>query len=358
MFIYCLNTIRKIIYIIFTSVFLYYFIPPNYLQASNHILSIEELKVTKEIDLEFSRNRVIDEAFKMAFYRLLSQILNSTDIKKIKNIKMKDIKNLVENFKIQNEIFRNNKYYADFNVYFSKKKVKYFLEKENLFFSNPKKISVLFLPIIVDQEKLYLFNENIFYKRWHDDKDQSGLINYIMPLEDIDEISKLISSQENLETLNINEIAKKYNTKNYILSLIYLNQKKLTFFSKIKFEEFKKNSNAVFYDINIKNNNSVMSVIKKIKIQLNDIWKDFNEVNTSIKLSMNIILESNSADEISKFENTLSRIDDIDSFLIKKFNLDKTIYEVNYNTNPSKLIKQFSINNYTIVNEEGSWVVK
>ena len=205
---------------------------------------------------------------------------------------------------------------------------------------------------------MYLFNENIFYKRWHDDKDQSGLINYIMPLEDIDEISKLISSQENLETLNINEIAKKYNTKNYILSLIYLNQKKLTFFSKIKFEEFKKNSNAVFYDINIKNNNSVMSVIKKIKIQLNDIWKDFNEVNTSIKLSMNIILESNSADEISKFENTLSRIDDIDSFLIKKFNLDKTIYEVNYNTNPSKLIKQFSINNYTIVNEEGSWVVK
>ena len=120
MFIYCLNTIRKIIYIIFTSVFLYYFIPPNYLQASNHILSIEELKVTKEIDLEFSRNRVIDEAFKMAFYRLLSQILNSTDIKKIKNIKMKDIKNLVENFKIQNEIFRNNKYYADFNVYFMK----------------------------------------------------------------------------------------------------------------------------------------------------------------------------------------------------------------------------------------------
>ena len=42
-----------------------------------------------------------------------------------------------------------------------------------------------------------------------------------MPIEDIDEILKLISSQENLENLDIIEIAKKYNTENYILSLIY-----------------------------------------------------------------------------------------------------------------------------------------
>ena len=80
----------------------------------------------------------------------------------------------------------------------------------------------MFLPIIIEQENLYLFNENIFFKNWLTNKDQSGLINYIMPLEDIDEILKLISSQENLENLDIVEIARKYNTENYILSLIYL----------------------------------------------------------------------------------------------------------------------------------------
>ena len=93
-----------------------------------------------------------------------------------------------------------------------KKKSNFFLEKKNLFYSNPTQISVLFFPIIVEQENLYLFNENIFYKYWLTNKDQSGLINYIMPLEDIDETLKLISSQENLENLDIIEIAKNYKT--------------------------------------------------------------------------------------------------------------------------------------------------
>ena len=132
MFISFSDVINKIFNIIFTLTFLF-FISSNRLLASNHILAVEELEISEQIDLEFSRNKIIDEAFKKAFYRLLSQILNSKDIKKLKNINMREIKTLVENFKIKNEIFRENKYYANFNVYFNKKKIKFFLEKKNLF---------------------------------------------------------------------------------------------------------------------------------------------------------------------------------------------------------------------------------
>ena len=357
MFISFLNTLKKTIYIIFILTFLSVTSSDHSL-ASNHILAVEKLEISKEIDLKFSRNKIIDDAFKKAFYRLLSQILNSSDIKKLKNVNMREIKTLVENFKIKNEIFRESKYYANFDVYFNKKKIKFFLEKKNLFYSNPKQISVLFLPIIIEQENLYLFNENIFYKYWLTNKDQSGLINYIMPLEDIDEILKLISSQENLENLDIIEIAKKYNTENYILSLIYLEKKKLNFFSKIKFEEYKKNSNLIFYNVDIKDEDSIATIIKKAKVHLNDIWKDFNEINTSIKLSINLILNSNDADKVSKFENTLAKIDDIGSFSIKKFDLNKTVYEIIYNTDPNKLIKQFSIYGFEIVNDESRWVIQ
>ena len=357
MFISFLNTLKKTIYIIFILTFLS-IISSDHSLASNHILAVEELEISKKIDLEFSRNKIIDDAFKKAFYRLLSQILNSSDIKKLKNVNMREIKTLVENFKIKNEIFRENKYYANFDVYFNKKKIKFFLEKKNLFYSNPKQISVLFLPIIIEQENLYLFNENIFYKYWLVNKDPSGLINYIKPLEDLDEILKLINSQKNLENLDIIQIAKKYNTENYILSLIYLEKKKLNFFSKIKFEEYKKNSNLIFYDVDIKNEESIATIIKKAKVHLNDIWKDFNKINTSIKLSINLILNSNDADKVSKFENTLAKIDDIGSFSIKKFDLNKTVYEIIYNTDPNKLIKQFSIYGFEIVNDESRWVIQ
>ena len=357
MFIYFFNTIKKTIYIIFTLLFLS-IISSNHSLSSNHTLAVKELEISKEIDLEFSRNKIIDDAFKKAFYRLLSQILNSSDSKKLKNVNMKEIKTLVENFKIKNEIFRESKYYANFDVYFNKKKIKFFLEKKNLFYSNPKKISVLFLPIIIKQEKLYIFNDNIFYKYWSINKDQSGLINYIMPLEDIDETLELIGSQENLENLDIIEIAKKYNTENYILSLIYLEKKKMNFFSKIKFEEYKKNSNLIFYGVDIKDEDSIAIIIKKTKVHLNDIWKDFNEINTSIKLSINLILNTNDADKIFKFENTLTTIDDIASFSIKKFDLNKTIYEIIYNTDPNRLIKQFSIYGFEIVNDEEKWIIQ
>ena len=357
MFISYSNIIKKIFNIIFALTFLF-FISSDHSLASNHTLAVEELEISKEIDLEFSRIKIIDEAFKKAFYRLLSQILNSTDIKKLKNVNMREIKTLVENFKIKNEVFRENKYYANFDVYFNKKKIKFFLEKKNLFYSNPKQISVLFLPIIIEQENLHLFNDNIFYKYWLTNKVQSGLINYIMPLEDIDETLNLIRSQENLENLDIIEIAKKYNTENYILSLIYLENKKLNFFSKIKFQEYKKNSNLIFHKVDTKDADSILSVIKKVKMHLDDIWKDFNEINTSIKLSINLILNSNDEDKISKFENTLTKIDDINSFSIKKFDLNKTVYEIVYNTNPNKLIKQFSIYGFKIVNVEDLWLIQ
>jgi len=357
MFISSLNTIKKTIYITFTLIFLS-IVLSGYSFASNHTLAVKELEISKEIDLKFSRNKIIDFAFKKAFHRLLSQILNSSDIKKLKNVNMKEIKTLVENFKIKNEIFRESKYYADFDVYFNKKKIKSFLEKKNLFYSNPKQISVLFLPVIIEHENLYLFNENIFYKYWLTNKDQSGLINYIMPIEDIDEILQLISSHENLENLDIIEIAKKYNIENYILSLIYLEKKKLNFFFKIKFEEYKKNSNLIFNGVDIQNEDSIAAIIKEVKVHLNDIWKDFNEINTSIKLSINLILNSNDAKKISKFENTLTKIDDIGFFSIKKFDLNKTVYEIIYNTDPNKLIKQFSIYGFEIANEESRWVVQ
>ena len=106
--------------------------------ASNHTLAVEELEISKEIDLEFSRIKIIDEAFKKAFYRLLSQILNSTDIKKLKNVNMREIKTLVENFKIKNEISRESKYYANFDVYFNKKKNKIFFREKKLILFKPK----------------------------------------------------------------------------------------------------------------------------------------------------------------------------------------------------------------------------
>ena len=73
---------------------------------------------------------------------------------------------------------------------------------------------------------------------------------------------------------------------------------------------------------------------------------------------MNLILNSNDPDKIYKFQNTLAKIDDISSFSITKFDLNKTVYEVIYNTDPNRLIKQFSNYDFEIVNDESRWIIQ
>ena len=256
MIIFFINIIKKAIYIIFIIIFLSLILSKHSF-ASVNIFTVEKLEVSGQINLEFSRNNMIEDAFESAFDNLLSQILNSSDYRKINNTDLKEIKHLVESFKIKKEIFRDSRYQAEFDVSFNKKKVIKFLENKNLFYSNPKNISSLFLPIIVEGNKLFLFYENIFYKRWLIEQDKNDLINYIMPLEEIGELPNLIYPQDTIENLNMIDIAKKYNTENYILCLIIKKENKLNFYSKIKFEENKKNSNLTFDNFELNNKNSV-----------------------------------------------------------------------------------------------------
>lgn len=354
---FSINIIKKAIYIIFAIIFLSLFLLKHTFALDN-IFTVKELEVSGIIDLKFSRNNMIEHAFDIAFDSLLSQILNSSDYQKINNTNLKQIKNLVENFKIKNEIFRDNRYQAKFDVSFDKNKIIKFLENKNLFFSNPKKISAIFFPIIIEENKLFFFYENIFYKLWLVEQDKNDLINYIMPLEEIDELPNLIYSKDTIENLKMIDIAKKYNTENYILCLIIKKENKLNFYSKIKFEENKKNSNLTFDNFELNNKNSVYKTIKKLKIEFNDIWKNFNQVNTSLKLSLDLILNTTDANEISKFEKILDEIDDINSFSIRKFDLNKTIYTVIYNTGPNKLKNEFFKYGFSLSQESGYWFVK
>jgi hypothetical protein len=49
------------------------------------------------------------------------------------------------------------------------------------------------VPILVDIEtdNIYLFNDNIFYKRWNDVKKNYQLLEYLLPSEDLEDLNKI-----------------------------------------------------------------------------------------------------------------------------------------------------------------------
>ena len=70
----------------------------------------------------------------------MNKILLSRDIEKINNIKLDQVRNLINSFQILEESYRKDEYTAKIKVFYSGAKVKKFLSQKNISFSHPKNI--------------------------------------------------------------------------------------------------------------------------------------------------------------------------------------------------------------------------
>ena len=163
--------------------------------SEENYFQIKNFKIQEKIETNFSREKIIEESLKKTFNQLLKQILLSKDIGYIKKVKLVDIKSFIKSFELYEESFLGNEYSAKLNIYFDKDKIGFFLAKNNLVFSAPKNVSLMFFPIILDRGKIFLFEDNIIYKNFSEyAKKEKNVINYIIPVSEIDELQKIIKS--------------------------------------------------------------------------------------------------------------------------------------------------------------------
>ncbi|MDC1138166.1 hypothetical protein OAS98_05595, partial [Candidatus Pelagibacter sp.] len=111
--------------------------------------SVNDLEISTPFEINFDKNKIIDEGFAQAFNRLVLSILQTQDQKKLSKTPISLIKSMIETFSIQEEKFINEVYYLSLNVSFNKKKILNLMEKKNIFPSLPVEKNVFFLPIIV-----------------------------------------------------------------------------------------------------------------------------------------------------------------------------------------------------------------
>ena len=128
----------KILYIFFVLLSLnLFFFSTDKIQAKS--FSVDNIEISKPFEINFDKNRVIDEGFIKAFSELIYTITISSDYKIIRNIKLNEIKGMIESFSIKEEKFINEVYYVNLGVSFNKKKIFNYLEKKNIFPSIPQK---------------------------------------------------------------------------------------------------------------------------------------------------------------------------------------------------------------------------
>ena len=136
----------KILYIffLFLSLVLFFF-STDKVEANS--FSIDNIEISKPFEINFDKNIVIDNGFIKAFSELISKITISSDHKVTDDIKLNQIKGMIESFSIKEEKFINDIYFVNLGVSFNKKKIFKFLENKNIFPSIPTKKNFYLFPL-------------------------------------------------------------------------------------------------------------------------------------------------------------------------------------------------------------------
>ena len=350
------NFKRLYIHFCFLALFNIFFSTEN-IQAKT--FSINDIEISTPFEINFNKNKIIEEGFAQAFNRLVLSILQTQDQKKLINTPIGLIKSMIETFSIKEEKFIDEVYYLSLNVSFNKKKILNLMEKKNIFPSLPVEKKIFFLPIIVDKNKdeISIFSENYIFNNWNSNNQKYHLLRYILPTEDLDDFNLIKRYSKILESYNFSEIIKKYNIDEYIISIIFKENDNIKVLNKINFNQEESLKNISFQNLNIDNYKGADKLIESLKSVYENYWKSKNEINTSVKISLTVSINNNNNSKISKFEEILDNADLVYNYYIYKFNNKDSFYKIIFNGSPDHFLKFMKNKNYEFDIQNKIWSV-
>ena len=328
--------------------------------AQGKIFKIEDIEISEPFDTNFNKEKVINKAFSAAFKELTLSVITTKDKSKINYTNLLEIKYLVESFEIKNETFLNNQYIAKFNVNFNKKKILNFFENKNIFPSLKRNKDFLTILIFIDNDinQIFLYEKNPFYKNWNNNSEKYFLINYILIDEDLEDVKIINENKENIENYQFEKIIKKYDLKDYIISIIFKNDKELRILSKFYFDENLKIINNKYKNVDLTDNKNLNDIINETKTNLEDLWKSNNLINTSIKLPINIQLNPKDTFKIINFEQEMDKIDLIYDYYITNISSNNLNYKIIFNGSPKQFLKIMKEKNIVVDIENEIWKIR
>tara|TARA_B100000902_G_scaffold209990_1_gene199826 strand:+ start:196 stop:1275 length:1080 start_codon:yes stop_codon:yes gene_type:complete len=321
---------------------------------------INNIEISTPFEINFDKNEIIDEGFIKAFEQMILSIVQTKDQKKLEYTSLNLIKGMVETFSINEEKFIDEIYYLSLNVSFNKKKIFNFLQKQNIFPSLPIRKKIFFIPVIFDENKdeIFIFSESDLYNFWNLNIKKYHLLEYVLPTEDLEDYNLIKSNSKNLENFKFEEIIKKYNLEDYIISIFFKNNDTIRVINKINFNDQILLKNFKFEKLKLTNDKEIFMLIENLKNMYENYWKSKNEINNSVKSSFFVSVENTNNSKISDFEEVMKNIDLINNFKINKFDNKNNIYKIIFNGSPDYFLKTMKNKDYEFDTNDQIWILK
>ncbi len=169
----------------------------------------------------------------------------------------------------------------------------------------------------------------------------------------------LIKSKSiNIENYDFEQIIKKYFLEHSIIALIFKNDDEIKVLSKLNIKDKKIIKNDSFKNFDFENDDEIKIFINELKTVYDDLWKEYNQINTSIKLPLLIKINNKDLGLSLNFEKALSNIDLIGNYSINKFDKDFIYYEITFNSTPKNFINIMNDRNFNFDTQKKVWILK
>ena len=186
--------------------------------SDNEIFNVNNIEL--EIKEKITNSSLANKAIKKCFKLIIAKILLKEDITKFEDLDFSSIKQLVAYYQIENILNeKENKEIVNFSVTFDKDKIHDLFYKRGILYSEISNKELYTLPILVKDDEVFIFNNNFFYTNWNEIYN-NDLIEFILPLENIEIIKNINNNKLDLMNLDLGILFKEYSDKNLALVLI------------------------------------------------------------------------------------------------------------------------------------------
>tara|TARA_B110000438_G_C15753252_1_gene623967 strand:+ start:63 stop:1106 length:1044 start_codon:yes stop_codon:yes gene_type:complete len=304
------------------------------------------------------REKLVDKAIKKGFEELFTKILLDQDTQLILKTQLKVIQGLVSSYQINKNESLNDNDKLVFNISFDKNRVIEFLYKNNLSYADTSVIDLVLFPVLLENGKFYIYSNNFFYNNWNENKESKNFINYILPLENLDDIEFINKNKKNLESVDVNAVLSNYDLNDKIFLIIESSNKQTDVFLKGTLSGNQVVKNII---INQKKNDKITkyyNTIETLKFEISEIWKSQNLIDVRTPSFLNIELEIKKNNDFLILQKKLNNIDLIQNIYVEEINKNYVKIKIKYLGKINKMKDKLKQKGIDILIKNNKWKLK
>ena len=335
------------------SIILIIFSKTGNVLSKDNIFNVNNIEVVKKDNL--SNDALANIAIKRGYTDLIEKILLEEDKKKLTQLNLTEIKELVSYYQMiskKNDENSDNK--LNFNIFFDRDKLHNLFFKKNILYSEIIDKEIYLLPIFKKNDQIYIYSQNFFYEKWNKIY-LEDLIEFILPIENIEVIQNININKNNLLNLNLKDLFAEYKNKNLALILIEdTNSKNEKIYLRVNIMQKKIDKSIIVERSNLENKKYYEKIILKVSKEIINLVKSQNLIDIRTPSFINTIISIDKKNDLVRLNKRLKKIDLINDLYVQEFNNEYVLLKIKYLGKLDKIINQLQNQqiNLSLINDQ------